>query len=319
MTATLTMLARAEAYLADRRRLGFKLDRSGTLTLAFARFADASGHEGPLGAAVVLRWAKDEALHADPLTWAGRVNVLRPFARHLADREPATRFPEDSPFGRSGRRLAPHIYTPAEVEAIVSAAGRLPGRLTPVTYATLFGLLAATGLRISEALRLTCADLDAGRGQLTVHHAKFQRSRLVALHPTAKEAMRRYLRTRSRYGAIGGADPLFLSEKTGHALRYGSIRAVFLTLVGQLGIRPRGGHELVRVHDLRHTFICRRLLLWQRDGVELGNAMMGLSTYVGHVNVADTYWYLEAVPELMTLAGERFAALGAPGGEPHHG
>jgi integrase/recombinase XerD len=319
MTRTLTMLARAESYLAERRRLGFKLDRSGTLTLAFARFADASGHEGPLDAAVVLRWAKEKALHTDPFTWAGRVNVLRPFARYLADREPATQFPEDSPFGRSKRRLAPHIYTPAEVEALVSAAGRLPGRLTPVTYSTLFGFLAATGLRISEALRLACDDLDAEQGQLTVRHAKFQRSRLVALHPTAAEAMRRYLRVRARHGAIGGAAPLFLSENTGQALRYGSVRAVFLALVGEIGIRPRGGHELVRVHDLRHTFICRRLLLWERDGADLGNAMMALSTYVGHVNVADTYWYLEAVPELMTLAGERFEALGVPGEEARHG
>ena len=123
-----------------------------SLTLAFARFADASGHEGALTAAIVLRWAKDEAQHPDPFTWAGRVNVLRPFARFLADRDPSTVFPEDAPFGRSHRRLAPHIYTPAEVEALLAAAGRLASRggLTPATFTTLFGLLAATGLRIPE-------------------------------------------------------------------------------------------------------------------------------------------------------------------------
>ena len=122
MSAPVTMLARAEAYLAERRRLGLVLDRSGSLTQAFARFVDASGHEGPLTSAIVLRWAKEHAMHADPFTWAQRLNVLRPFARHLADAESGTTFPEGSPFGRSKRRLAPHIFTPAEVDAIISRA-----------------------------------------------------------------------------------------------------------------------------------------------------------------------------------------------------
>jgi integrase/recombinase XerD len=152
-----TMLALAQAYLAERRHLGFRLDQSGKLTLAFARFADANG-PGAMTSAIVLRWAKEEAQRADPFTWAGRVNVLRPFARHLADSDPATVFPEDSPYRRSHRRTAPHIYSAAEVEALIAAAGRLSsrGELTPATFSTLFGLLAATGLRISEALRLRC-------------------------------------------------------------------------------------------------------------------------------------------------------------------
>ena len=316
-----TMLALAEKYLAERRRLGFALTRSGSLTLAFARFADASGHEGALTAAIVLRWAKDEAQHPDPFTWAGRVNVLRPFARFLADRDPSTVFPEDAPFGRSHRRLAPHIYTPTEVEALLAAAGRLASRggLTPATFTTLFGLLAATGLRISEALRLSCGDLDERQEQLTVRHAKFQRTRLVPLHPTVGAALRAYLAVRTRYGAMNAGAPLFLSADNGRAVRYESVRSVFLTLAAELGIVARGGHRSIRIHDLRHSFICRRLILWQAGGDDVGNAMMALSTYVGHVNVGDTYWYLQAVPELMTVASDRFEAFGAKFGEVHHG
>jgi integrase/recombinase XerD len=321
MSGPRTMLSLAEAYLAERRRLGCALARSGSLTLAFARYADATGHEGPMTTALVLRWAKEEAQHATPFTWAGRVAVLSPFARYLADREPATKFPSGSPFGRSHRRLAPHIYTPAEVEALVTAAGRLlpEGGLAPATFTILFGLLAATGLRISEALHLCCGDLDKEQERLIVRHAKFQRSRLVPLHPTATRALRAYLPVRSKYGPMDARAPLFLSQKTGRALQYHSVKRVFDQLSAELEIPARGGHRVIRIHDLRHSFICRRVMLWQDSGVDLGNAMMALSTYVGHVNVADTYWYLQAVPDLMAIVGDRFEALGAKLGEARHG
>ena len=321
MNGPVTMLSLAEAYLAERRRLGFALDRSGNLTLAFARFADAGGHEGPMTAAVVLQWAKEEARHADPFTWAGRVNVLRPFARVLAERDPDTAFPEDAPFGHAHRRLAPHIYAPAEIEALLAAASRLTpqGGLTPTTFTTLFGLLAATGLRISEALRLSCGDLNDRQEQLTVRHSKFQRTRLVPLHPTVGAALRCYLPVRAKYGAMDKGAPLFLSEGSGRALQYQTVRSVFVSLAAELGIVARGGHRLIRIHDLRHSFICRRLMLWQAGGADIGNAMMALATYVGHINVGDTYWYLQAVPELMATAGDKFEAFGARTGEARHG
>jgi integrase len=315
------MLPLAKAYLAERRRLGFALDRAGSLTLAFARYADVTGHAGPMTAALVLRWAKEEALHAAPFTWAGRVAVLRPFARYLADREPATEFPSGSPFGRSHRRLAPHIYTPSEIEALVAAARRLSpeGGLIPATFTTPFGLLAATGLRISEALHLRCGDLDKAQERLIVRHAKFQRSRLVPLHPTTSRALRAYLPVRGKYGPMDAGAPLFLSAKTGQALRYPSVRRVFGQLSAKLEISARGEHRVIRIHDLRHSFICRRLMLWQESGADLGNAIMALSTYVGHVNVADTYWYLQAVPDLMAIAGRRFETFGARLGEARQG
>lgn len=319
MSASSTMLARANAYLTDRRQLGFALDRSGSLTLAFSRFADAEGHVGPLTADIVLRWAKEKAARADPFTWAKRVAVLRPFARYLSECEPATAFPEGSPFGRSHRRLAPHIYSPSEIRALLAAAKRLPGRLTPATYEMLFGLLASTGLRISEALRLRVGDTDAEQALLTVRHAKFQRSRLVPLHPTTADVLKKYLRTRAKHGAMDRDAALFLCERTGDSLAYGSVRWTFGCLAAELGFAARGGHAVVRIHDLRHSFICRRLMLWQEHGTDIENAMVALSTYVGHVDVGDTYWYLEAVPDLMAIAGGRFEAFGSNGAEVRHG
>lgn len=321
MSAASTMLSLAEAYLAERRRLGFALDRSGSQILAFARFADATGHVGPTTASIVLRWAKEEAQNATPFNWARRVDVLRPFARFLADCDPATKFPEGYPFGGSKRRLAPHIYTPFEVTALVTSAGRLPpsGGLTPATFTVLFGLLAATGLRISEALRLRCGDLDDAQEQLTVRHAKFQRSRVVPLHPTTTVALRAYLAVRAKYGSLRADAALFLSERTGEALEYQSVRRVFGLLSAGLGIVARGGHRVVRIHDLRHSFICRRVMLWQETGADIDNALMALSTYVGHVNAADTYWYLQAVPDLMAIAGDRFTSFGTMPEEARHG
>lgn len=320
MSRPVTMLARAEAYLSERRQLGFALDRSGSLTLAFARFTDASGHEGPLTSTIVLRWAKEQAVNANPFTWAQRVNVLRPFARHLADAEPDTTFPEGAPFGRSKRRIAPHIFTPEEVNAIIAAARTLP----PVcgagsaTLPTLLGLLAATGLRISEALGLRCGDLDQGATHVTVKHSKFERTRIVPLHSTATAALRNYLQMRSRFGSIDRFAPLFLDEQSGEALLYGAVRRAWLRLTADVHIVPRGGHRFIRIHDLRHTFICRRLMLWEAEGTDVNNAMLALSTYVGHVNLGDTYWYIQAVPELMTLAGDRFEASTSHIGEVRH-
>ena len=321
MSAPVTMLARAEAYLAERRRIGFALDRSGSLTLAFARFADATGHEGPLASAIVLRWAKEKAVCADPFTWAQRLNVLRPFARHLADAESGTSFPEGAPFGRSKRRIAPHIFTPVEVNALITAARTLPPVFGagPATLPTLLGLLAATGLRISEALWLRCGDLGEAVTRITAKHSKFERTRIVPLHPTATVALRDYLRTRARLGSTDRSAPLFLDERSGEILHYSAVRRAWLRLTEDLGIVPRGGHQFVRIHDLRHTFICRRLMLWQAEGTDVDNAMLALSTYVGHVNLGDTYWYMQAVPELMALAGDRFETLALRFGEARHG
>ena len=314
-----SMVLLASDYLTERRLLGFDLGISGGQITAFARFVDATGHTGPLTTRIVLDWVQGKAKHARPLSWARRLDVLRPFARYLARLDPATAFPETAIFGRSHRRLAPHIYTDREIDDLLAAARQLPprGTLRPVTYETIFGLIAATGLRISEALNLQCGDVDLNQGHLTVRKTKFRKSRHVPVHGTVVTELRRYMLIRQRYGGTGAEAPMFLSS-TGKQLRKRTVHHVFAKLRADLGWTARGGYAQVRVHDLRHTFVCRRVQLWHEHGTDIDNAMAALSTYVGHAKVSDTYWYLTGVPDLMAVAGKRFELFAAGSGGDHH-
>jgi integrase len=320
MTPAPSMQASAQAYLDERRRLGFALAIAGAQLMAFARFADASGHLGPITAELVLAWAQGKATRATPITWARRLGVIRPFVRHLARTEAGTGVPGNDLFGPAHRRLTPHIYTEQEIADLLAAAGRLPppGTLRPATYETFFGLIAATGLRLSEALHLRCSELDLARGQLTVRQTKFCKSRLVPLHPTTTLALTRYAAVRRRAFPSAADAPLFVSN-TGTAMAARTVHHVFARIRAELGWIARGSHPAPRIHDLRHSFICRRVMLWHEHGVDIDNAMLALSTYVGHAKVSDTYWYLSAVPELMVVAARRFERFASNPREAGHG
>lgn len=320
MTAARTMLSLAEDYLAERRALGFDLRIPGDQITAFARFVDAAGHIGPLTTLITLDWVQGRAKHAKPLSWARRLEVLRPFARYLARFDPATEFPQTAIFGRSHRRLAPHIYSQQEICDLLAAARCLAphGGLRPATYETIFGLIAATGLRLSEALHLRCGDVDLDQGVITVRNTKFRKSRHVPVHPSVVAALKRYMVVRVRHGTTNQDSLLFLSS-SGRLLPKRTIHGVFQRLRGELGWTARGAYAQARIHDLRHTFICRRVQLWYEQGADIGNAMAALSTYVGHTKVSNTYWYLTGVPDLMAIAGERFELFAATVGADHHG
>jgi len=321
MIAAPSMQALVQEYLDERRCLGFALTISGAQLMAFAHFADRSGHRGPLTSAIAIAWAREEATHATPITWARRLEIVRPFAKFRALVEPGTEVPDAGLFGRAHRRLAPHIYTDGEIGEMLFAARQLSpnGGLRPATYEALFGLIAATGLRLSEALHLCCSDFDPGGRQLTVRQTKFCKSRLVPLHPTTTEAMRQYLAIRLRHLPAAPEAPLFVSP-AGTALPTRTVHSVFAHLRAGLGWTARGEHAAPRIHDLRHTFICRRVMLWHADGMDIDNAMLALSTYVGHAKVSDTYWYLSGVPELMAVAGQCFEHFAASDtGEARHG
>lgn len=305
MSRAMTQLV--QEYLDERRSLGFVLDRSGSMLLGFGRFADASNHRGPLTRQLVTRWARDQASRATPFTWTDRIKVIRPFAKHQARIKPGTYVPEADLFGPRRHRLAPHVFTDREIVDLLSAARRLPpkGTLRPAAYHILFGLLAATGLRLSEALRLRSADVDLNAGILTLRQTKSSKSRVVPLHSTTTRALSKYRALRQRHFPTVSDRP-FLVSAQGTALCARSVETIFAKLRDQLGWNPRGGHAAPRIHDLRHTFICRRVALWHEHGADIDNAMVALSNYVGHVNVSDTYWYLTGVPELMMIAGRRF-------------
>jgi len=321
MNAAITFQSHAENYLDERRRLGYRLRTPGNALRSFARYVDALGHEGPLTVEIMVAWARRAKTNSDmPATWARRLKLLRPFARYLQQFDPHTEVPDDTLFGGVGQRLAPHIYNEQEILDLLAAAHRLDPPLRGVTYETLFGLLAATGLRVSEAVHLTDADVDLNSALLSVRQTKFAKSRQVPLHSSTVEALRRYRRLRNRQITVPRETPFFAGtrgRRIGCALSLRQVRRVFQRLRDHLGWVNRGAHAAPRIHDLRHTFVVRRLLLWHAQDVDLDQAMLSLSTYVGHASVKDTYWYLTGVPELMALAAGKFQSLMADQ-EGHH-
>ncbi|HEY6360970.1 MAG TPA: tyrosine-type recombinase/integrase [Vicinamibacterales bacterium] len=309
-----TMQALVDTYLAARRSMGFDLRIDGRQLCAFARFAARTGHRGPLTVAVAVSWAQS-APRGTRLTWARRLQTLRPFMKYRAQFDPGTEIAPSGLFGPAHRRLVPHIYTDAEVTALVNAAAQLRPvtglRLRARTYATLFGLLASTGLRISEALALAPADVDLPGVLLTVRNTKFRKSRIVPLHPTTAAALQRYVDARRRRVSDRRIATFLVSDQ-GTALGDRMVHHTFATLRARLGWIGRGGYAVPRIHDLRHTFLCRALVRSYQQH-EVDHVIDVLSTYVGHARVSDTYWYITAVPELLALAAERFAPQGEGG------
>jgi integrase len=301
------MLSLVQEYLDERRRLGFSLAISGTQLMAFARFADHSGHRGPLNSRIILDWVQGQIPLAERITWARRLEVIRPFAKYCARFDPRTEVPDAGLFGKGHRRITPHIYSDQEIVDLLKAAREMTphGTLRPATYEALFGLIAATGLRISEALHLRCTDVDLITGILTIRQTKFCKSRFVPLHATAVRALQQYTAFRRLWVPVR-PDAFFFVSPSGAGLVNRTVHNAFEQLRAKLGWIARGSHPAPRIHDLRHTFICRRVQHWHLQGTTIDNAMVALSTYVGHAKVSDTYWYLTGVPELMAVAGRNF-------------
>lgn len=308
MTATPTMVALVEEYLALRRRLGFALHSSGQQLLGFARFADGIDHRGPLTVELAVRWARLPE-KARPSWWARRLQIVRGFAQHRSLFDPGTEIAPAGLLGPLSRRPTPHIYSETEITALLQAAAELgpEGGLRPHTYVTLLGLLLSAGLRISEALHLDRDDVDLQGGVLTVRHTKFKKSRLVPLHPSAVVALAAYARRRDRHSRHAASGTFFVNE-SGTPLSASGVAGSFNALRDTLGWTKNPDGRRPRLHDMRHTMAVRTLLRWVKAGVEVDRKMPALATYLGHVEVSDTYWYLTAVPELMALTAARFEA-----------
>lgn len=316
-----TIMKRARTFLAERRRLGFQARNPGYALISFARFVERRRHRGPLTVALMAEWARlDKAQRGTAEAWARRLKILRPFTRWMRQFEPRTAIPNESIFGPVPGRVAPHIYRDEEIVALLAAARTLHprGGLRPATFETVFGLLASTGLRVSEALALRDADVDLTTGILTVRRTKFAKSRLVPLHWSTVEALARYRRRRCRSASTSAQMPFFIGSRgrrLGQALGQRQVHRVFIELRNQLGWINRGATDGPRLHQLRHSFAVKRLLLWHRQGIDLNQAILSLCTYLGHTKISNTYWYLSAVPELMALVGKRFERFVAAPGE----
>ena len=312
MSAHVSLQTRVDDYLAERRRLGFKLGTMGLALASFARYVASVHHRGALTVDLMAEWARHDKWNRDnPQTWARRLKLLRPFARYLRRFDPHTEVPDESVFGPVPGRVAPHIYREEEIVDLLTAARELQphGGLRPATFETLFGLIASTGLRVSEALDLLDADVDLKSAMLTVQETKFAKSRQLPLHPSTVEALERYRRLRIHQVRTSTEASFFVGSRgqlLGHPLGDRQVHRVFNELRDKLGWVNRGAHDKPRIHDLRHSFAVRRLMLWHAQGIDVDQAMLSLSTYLGHAKVSNTYWYLTAVPELMALAGGKF-------------
>jgi len=304
MTATV-ITEQVEDYLVSRRAMGFDLRGEGYQLHAFARFANEQSDAGTLTLELLLRWVQGAATPG-PVTAARRVEVLRPFLKYCRQFDPVCPVVPLGLCGPSHRRLAPHIYTEAEVTALLAAAHELkPEGLRPLTYVTLFGLLAATGMRLSEALRLEGKDLNLDQPSLTVRETKFKKSRLVPIHASTAKALAVYRKATFATPRHPGVETVLLTAE-GQPIPKRTIHNTFDRLRRHLGWVARGGHAQPRIHDLRHTFICQALLRGQRDN-QIDHVADAISTYVGHAKVSDTYWYISATPELMSGASQRFS------------
>jgi integrase len=321
MSTRIGLQQRITNYLTERRLLGFELRSRDTLLAGFARYVAARQHHGPLTADLMIEWARhDKWHHETPATWAARLARVRHFARYLKQFEPETEVPEESVFGPEAGRVAPHIFHEAEVVELLAAARQLgpTDSIRPATYETLFGLMASTGLRVSEALHLRDADVDLKHGMLTIRQTKFAKSRQLPIHPTTITALAKYRRQRTRHVATIADMPFLISSRgrrLGKPLGDRQAHRVFNMLRDRLGWTNRGGHAAPRLHDLRHTFAVRRMMLWHADGTDIDQMMLALSTYMGHAEIFYTYWYLTAVPELMALAGSKFERFADMAGE----
>jgi integrase len=238
-------------------------------------------------------------------SWALRLTDVRGFARHLISGDPLTEVPLLGTF-RGPSRAKPYIYTDLEVHELLAAAFALPptNGLRRWTYYCLFGLLAVTGLRISEALGLRRDDVDLEQGVLTIHGAKFGKSRLVPLHSTARDTLVSYAKRRDSHLYPPRSQYFFVAERGGRLLHQ-YVHRVFWKLSRQTGLRAPKDHTGPRLHDFRHRFAVQSLLLWYRSGQNVEHLLPILSTYLGHTCVRDTYWFLSACPELMGHAAKR--------------
>jgi integrase len=296
-----------DRYLTIRRSLGFDLGTTARVLRRFIAFAEQQGADY-ITTDLFLRWQKEFG-HAHRQTWSARLGMVRIFAQWLHGIDQKHEVPPQTLIPIRTQRSRPYIYTDEEIGRIISAAADLPSinGLRALSYSTLFGLIAVTGLRISEALSLDVTDVDLKAGVLTLRRGKFGKARLLPISEGAITRLTAYIKERDRL--LSASPKSFFASDRGERITSCSAQYTFALVCQTIGLRPvekwqRHGHG-PRIHDLRHTFAVRTLVNWYRTGKDPSQEMIKLTTYLGHANPACTYWYIEAVPELLDLASLR--------------
>jgi len=291
-------------YLTMRRGLGFKLVRHEAGLQAFLLFLTQK-HASRITVKLALDWATQNGKHT-PAEWAARLSVVRGFTQHWSATDPSTEIPPLGLLPYRPQRARPYIYSLVEIQKLLKAAKNRPS-IDPLrrwTYYCLFGLLAVAGLRISEALNLQFGDIDWSEGILTINKTKFGKSRLVPVHTSTCKVLTDYAQRRERRFGTAPDRP-FLLNKNGNRLDMGEVHRTFYLLSRQIGLRAVGANRGPRLHDVRHRFAVETLLRSYCDGEDPKRRLPILSTYLGHVHVTDTYWYLTGTPELLGAAAQR--------------
>lgn len=298
------MLMQAVNYYLDvRRAAGFVMDTHQRLLCNFARFGAARG-DTHVRHATAVDWALQGA---SPPQHYYRLRMVVLFARFMRAEDNRHEVPALGAVPKVRRRRpVPYLYSPDELRRLLDETARLgpAGSLRPVTYTTLFGLLAATGLRISEALALRLDDVT--HEGLVIRETKFRKNRLVVLHDTTTAALEQYL---GRRAGVGGTDEHVFVSLLGKGLAYPTAITTFLRVARRIGLHPGPGKRGPRLHDMRHTFAVKALETCPRDRSGIARHMLALSTYLGHARLADTYWYLQVTPYLSTRIADECAAL----------
>lgn len=299
-----TLQAALEDYLTVRRALGFELRLAGRLLRRFVDFAQAAG-AAYITTELALQWATQPA-HAQPAQWANRLGMVRRFAQYCNSIDSRTVVPPPDLLPYRLTRPSPYIYRDEQIAQLIQAARALPSQtgLRPHTYGTLFALYAVTGMRTQEPLRLDRDDVDFANGVLTVRGTKFGKSRYVPIHPSTQRALRRYAAHRDRLCPSPQSPSFFLSEQ-GTRITQWSVRWTFVKLSHQIGLRQPGDSRGPRLLDFRHRLAINTLIRWHRRGLDVEKHLPELSTYLGHVHISDTYWYLSATPQLLHQALRR--------------
>lgn len=304
-----TLRENVTGYLATRRAMGFKVEGLGKLLLSFVAFCEARGATRVQND-LAVEWATATIkVPVNDALFARRMDAVRIFARHQQALDPATQIPPETICSRRYRPREPNVFSEAEVLALLAAADTLSPPFKAVTWRTLIGLLAATGMRPGEACHLIVSDIDLANGVIQVLETKFGKSRLVFIHPTTATVLGHYLRVRQDWvGTAARACPAVFVNSRRETVNPDSLGATFRQIAAAAGITTAPGHRPPRLHDLRPTFAVTTMLDWYRGGHDVQVRLPLLSTWLGHVDPASTYWYLHAVPELLACAARRLDA-----------
>jgi integrase len=309
-----TLRDAVEEYLSIRRALGSPIPSAAPTLRRFVDFAEREGADF-VTTQLALQWVL-ELTRPAPATRADYLSVVRRFAAWRSSADPRTEVPPRALLPYHHRRKPPHVYSDEEVGRILAAAARIRSLhgLRGPTFSTLFGLLATSGLRISEALALDDPDVDLVDGVLAVRKGKFGKARFVPLHDSTRQALVRYAERRDIVLPGRRVSAFFVTER-GKRLRYFTVQRTFARISWKIGLRPRPPRASEgftgrgpRIHDLRHRFAAARMVQWYREGKDVERELPKLATYLGHSHVYHSYWYIEAVPELLQLATERLIA-----------